>query len=102
MAGSGPQIDPEACLSCGQCIPVCPSGTLAEGQRGYRIQLGGKLGRHPQLAREVPGLYAEDRVIAIVAACLDYYKQNSLRGERFAELMTPAGFDELCQQLSRL
>ena len=102
QAGSGPQIGPESCLSCGQCIPVCPSGTLSEGRSGYRILLGGKLGRHPQLAREVPGLYDENRVIAIVAACLDYYKQNSLGGVRFAELMTPAGFAELSQQLSRL
>jgi dissimilatory sulfite reductase (desulfoviridin) alpha/beta subunit len=102
VSGSGPRIDMEACLSCGQCIPVCPTATLAEGRSGYRIQLGGKLGRHPQLAREVPGLFAEDQVIEMVKTCLDYYKQNSRNGERFAQFMTEAAFTELSQQLTRL
>ena len=102
VADRGPQIDMGACLSCGQCIPVCPSGTLTEGQCGYRIQLGGKLGRHPQLAREVPGIFAEDQVVEMVKSCLDYYKQNSRKGERFAQLMTPVAFAELSRQLSRL
>jgi dissimilatory sulfite reductase (desulfoviridin) alpha/beta subunit len=81
---------------------VCPSGTLTEAQAGYRVQLGGKLGRHPQLARELPGLFCEDQVVAIVETCLEFYKQNSPGGERFAELMTPDGFAALQQQLSRL
>lgn len=102
ISGGGPRIDMDACLSCGQCIPVCPTGTLAEGQGGYRIQLGGKLGRHPQLAREVPGIFAEDQVIEMVKTCLDFYKQNSRKGERFAQLLTPAAFAELSQRLSRL
>ena len=102
VRGRWPQIDEVACLSCGLCIPVCPTGTLAEGQTGYRIQLGGKLGRHPQLAREVPGLFAEDQVITIVEACLNFYKQNSPRGERFAQILTPAAFDHLSQQFSRI
>ena len=102
VSNIGPQIDQDACLSCGQCIPVCPSGTLAEGQSGYRIQMGGKLGRHPQLAREVPGLFTEDQVIAILKACLDFYKQNSPKGERFAQILTSEAFDNLSQQFSRI
>jgi len=50
-------IDDAACLSCGQCIRVCPTGTLKESAAGYRVLLGGKLGRHPRLATMVaPGL----------------------------------------------
>jgi dissimilatory sulfite reductase (desulfoviridin) alpha/beta subunit len=101
-AGHGPRMDLDTCLRCGRCIPVCPSGTLTEAQAGYRVQLGGKLGRHPQLARELPGLFREDQAVAIVEACLEFYKQNSPGGERFAELMTPDRFAELQQQLSRL
>ena len=74
-------------------VPVCPTGTLAEGQKGFRVQLGGKLGRHPQLARELPGIYGENRVIEIVKDCLRFYKNNSKHGERFGQILTPAAFD---------
>ena len=46
-----PRIDYDQCLYCGKCMQVCPTGTIVEGAKGYRVQLGGKLGRHPRLAR---------------------------------------------------
>jgi anaerobic sulfite reductase subunit C len=88
-ATSRPVIAVDRCVACGQCIPVCPTGTLIQGVKGYRVQIGGKLGRHPQLARELPGIYGADAVLEIVAACLQLYKARSRRGERFGELLTP-------------
>ena len=93
-----PQIDYTRCLSCGKCMQVCPTGTIAEGTRGFRVQLGGKLGRHPQLARELPGIYSEQTVIEIVRDCLRLYKQRSRRGERFGQILTPADFAELAER----
>lgn len=90
-----PVIDDDLCLKCGKCIPVCPTGTLVEGQKGYRVQLGGKLGRHPQLARELPGIYDENTVMKIVKDCLRFYKDNSKHGERFGQILTPADFEAL-------
>src|SRR5210317_1034657 len=63
---NGPVIDSDRCLKCGKCMPVCPTGSLVEGQKGYRVQLGGKLGRHPQLAKELPGVYSEEQVLQII------------------------------------
>ena len=88
-----PVIDDNRCLKCGRCMPVCPTGSLIEGQKGYRLQLGGKLGRHPQLARELPGIYDEDRVMEIVRDCLRFYKDNSKQGERFGQILSPADFE---------
>lgn len=90
-----PNIDAARCLACGQCIPVCPTGTLAAGERGYRVQLGGKLGRHPRLAKELQGIYTEPEVLAIVKDCIDFYKENSRRGKRFSEIFTEADFRKL-------
>ena len=86
--GDRPVIDRERCINCGQCIPACPTGTLASGRRGYRIQLGGKLGRHPRLAMELPDIFSEDDVLRVIRDCIVLYKQRSRHGERFADLLT--------------
>jgi len=82
-----PAIDISLCVACGQCIAKCPTGTLAVSKEGYRILLGGKLGRHPRLARELLCIYSEAETLAIVARCIAYYKAESRNGERFADLM---------------
>ena len=74
---------------------VCPTGTISKGAQGYRVQLGGKLGRHPQLAKELPGTYDEDQVLQIVNDCLHFYTQNSKRGERFGQILTSADFEKI-------
>lgn len=93
-----PQIDYSRCLNCGKCMQVCPTGTIAEGTRGFRVQLGGKLGRHPQLAQELPGIYSEQTVIEIVRDCIRIYKQRSRHGERFGQILTAADFAELADR----
>lgn len=82
-----PLIDSARCMACGQCPRECPTGTLETGATGYRVQLGGKLGRHPRLGREMTGIYSEDQVVAIVEVCLNHFKTHSKRGQRFAELV---------------
>jgi anaerobic sulfite reductase subunit C len=96
-----PYINEIECLACGQCVTECPTGTLAAGESGYRIQLGGKLGRHPRLAKELPGIYSEAGTLKIISYCLDFYKANSLHGERFADIFTEAAFMELLTYLGR-
>ncbi len=85
-----PVIDGTRCIACGKCVAVCPTETLVAGQTGYRVQLGGKLGRHPRLASELPGIYGENDVIKIIQDCIDFYKAKSTNGKRFAELLTAA------------
>ena len=95
-----PVIDDDLCLQCGKCIAVCPTGSLAEGQKGYRVQLGGKLGRHPQLAKELPGVYSEDQVSQIVKDCIRFYKKHSKGGKRFAQILQPGDFAAIVRRYS--
>ena len=93
--GPGPIIDWQRCVYCGQCLAACPTGTLAQGPMGYRVYLGGKLGRHPRLAVALPGIYAPAAVLNIVRACLDLYKSKSRNGRHFAEILTSEDIDQL-------
>jgi len=95
-----PVIIPAQCLKCGKCLEVCPTGTIAESKKGFRVQLGGKLGRHPRLASELPGVYSEDEVLEIVKKCINFYKEKNRNGERFAELFKDSDFDNFAKHFA--
>jgi dissimilatory sulfite reductase (desulfoviridin) alpha/beta subunit len=88
---TGPQFDWQRCLACGQCARACPTGAIAQGFSGYRILLGGKLGRHPQLGRELSGIFSAETTLAIIEACLAHFKAENKEGERFGELLNRTG-----------
>ncbi|MEG6506461.1 4Fe-4S dicluster domain-containing protein [Nitratidesulfovibrio sp. 1201_IL3209] len=52
----GPRLHPENCLSCGLCIKRCPEKALPVAREGWRVVVGGRLGRRPRLATELEGL----------------------------------------------
>jgi len=94
-----PEIDMDRCMSCGKCVGVCPTQTIRERKRGFRVLLGGKLGRHPRLAMELPGVYTEKKVLDIIHYCITFYKQNSRHGRRFAQIFKKSDFDFLLKTL---
>jgi anaerobic sulfite reductase subunit C len=93
-----PLIDRRRCVACGRCITVCATGTLAADAQGYRLQLGGKLGRHPRLARELPGIYDASTALEIVDACIRLYKSKNHSGERFGEILGAQDFASLADR----
>ena len=94
-----PQIDFKTCMLCGKCVAVCPTGTIIEKQKGFKILLGGKLGRHPQLARELPGIFNQDEVLDVVEYCINFYKQHSKNGKRFARIFRSSDFEALAKTI---
>jgi anaerobic sulfite reductase subunit C len=90
-----PILDPTKCVRCGSCTRVCLSGTLQVGLRGWRVLVGGKLGRHPRLGVELPGIYSRAGVLAAAGCCADFYLRNAVGGERFGELLDRVGEERL-------
>ncbi len=90
-----PVIRADRCLSCGQCARLCPTGTISEGETGFRVLVGGKLGRHPRLATILPGIYPAEDIQRILNICLDHYRTYCLKGERFGEVLDPSGLEKL-------
>ncbi|MCP3921730.1 MAG: sulfite reductase, partial [Desulfobacterales bacterium] len=91
----GPEIDFNRCLLCGQCAVDCETETIKKKREGFRVLLGGKLGRHPRLAEELPGIFTEDEVIEIVKKSVCFYKENSTGGKRFAVLLMDRNISEV-------
>jgi anaerobic sulfite reductase subunit C len=90
-----PRIDESKCVFCGQCIRLCPTGALEECRSGYRILVGGKLGRHPRLGTELPGIYTREGVFQLVDRCMYHYQRHCLKGERLGEILERTGVGDL-------
>ncbi|MFH1137497.1 MAG: 4Fe-4S dicluster domain-containing protein [Pseudomonadota bacterium] len=92
---SGPVLDETRCLFCGRCIDACPTGALEEEMVGFRVLVGGKLGRRPQLGLEAPGLFSEKEVIALLPLFLRHFRCNNQKGERWGEVIKRLGFESV-------
>lgn len=86
-----PVLDKQRCLMCGDCSGTCPTGTIMVAEQGFRVMLGGRLGRHPQFAKELPGVYSHDEVVDILGQTIDHFKANNRGGERLGDIINRTG-----------
>ena len=87
-------VDEKLCVQCGACAHVCPTESLSTTGGTFRVLVGGKLGRHPQLARELTRDLDGDQVLALVSVIVDFYKSKASSGERLGALINRIGWDE--------
>lgn len=70
---NGVGLDHSRCLGCGQCLAACPSQALQADIHGYRVLVGGRLGRRPRLADELLGIQPLPEALNILAKVLEIY-----------------------------
>lgn len=95
LDSGGPILNLDRCLRCGACAEVCPSRTLVVTRTGWRAQLGGRLGRHPRLAHELPDLFTSGQAVALAARCLTLHLDEARPGERFGALLERLGLERV-------
>ena len=83
-------INPSRCLGCGACVRVCPTGALRTAETGWRVLLGGKLGRHPRLAHEL-GVYSLPEAMGILERVLRTLMAQGRPGLRLGDLVERMG-----------
>ncbi len=88
-----PAMDTGKCVMCGKCVSACPSGAILESKKGWRIMVGGKLGRHPQLGKELVGIYSKQELLAIIERCLNIWFTHNIGGERLGAILNRIGCD---------
>jgi dissimilatory sulfite reductase (desulfoviridin) alpha/beta subunit len=87
LSPDGPVIDRRACLGCGLCARACPHEALALDRPGWRVMAGGRLGRHPALAVELPGLFSDAEAAACLARLTAFFMARFRPGQRLSALL---------------
>lgn len=78
-----PKLDGARCLGCGACGTACPHKAMEMGERRFRILVGGRMGRHPAWALELPATVERAQVAPIVAQLLKTAEDEAGEGETF-------------------
>ena len=81
------RIDLTKCLFCLRCRGVCPEEALQAERTGYRVLVGGRLGRRPMLARELQGVYSLREGLDLLAGCLAFLRRHFVPGIRLGDLV---------------
>ena len=88
-------FDEDKCNGCGNCVYVCPRDAWKKVEEGYRIFIGGKMGKFPELGVEVFNyIKSKDKVLDIIQKTLDFYKEFGIKGERFRITLNRVGIDK--------
>lgn len=86
----GLRLDHSRCLGCEACVRVCPTGALRTAGKGWRVLLGGKLGRRPRLAHEL-GTFALPEAMAVLERVLGTLISEGRPGLRLGDLIESMG-----------
>jgi len=95
----GPAFDYSRCLGCGDRLLVCPEGAIKAETKGFRVMIGGRLGRHSRLAETILAKTDEKQVIAALKASLEFFLAQGRKGERFSQLLERTGSGDITARL---
>jgi dissimilatory sulfite reductase (desulfoviridin) alpha/beta subunit len=88
MIDNHPVWDQHRCQGCRACQKACPTECIISTPPAMRILMGGKLGRHPHLAREVGQATEPGQALARLKAEVDDFINTANADERFAAWWT--------------
>lgn len=81
------RVKMEDCIGCGNCIGICPTGTIDSGEMGYRILVGGRLGKDPQLAKTYKQVTTMKDLEKSLENILESFNESLKTGVKFSDLL---------------
>ena len=90
----------DKCNLCGACVGACPTDLISEEWKGYKIFVGGKIGKHPKLGREFVDAKSAQEAVAIFRKIMNWSKKNTNVGERFGDCLDRVGFEKFRKDIT--
>lgn len=93
-------IDDSKCKHCGRCVGKCPFKSIPEGTPGYLMYIGGRWGKEVAKGKPLSKMFtSEEELLDTVEAAILLYREQGIKGERFAQTIDRIGFDNVEAQL---
>lgn len=89
----------DKCNLCGACVGACPTDLIDEDWTGYKIFVGGKIGKHPRLGKELTEAGTPEEAVALFRKIIDWSKKNTGTGERFGDCLDRVGFENFRKEI---
>lgn len=99
---SSARLDPDACVACGLCAGVCPSRAIETTGVRLRVLVGGRLGRHPRWATELPMTISLSQAAAGVGRILSALIETSTPGETTSDTTDRLIQSDICNTIQSL
>jgi len=88
------------CNNCGECVKSCPMDCWKPEKKGYIVFVGGKMGKKPRFANQLPFIIEdEDELFRVFEKTMDFFTEHGLTRERFGSTLDRVGYDKLLSYL---
>lgn len=87
-------IDGDVCNNCGRCHTKCPFGAFESATQGYKVCIGGRWGKKTAQGKPLSKIFVtEDEVLEVIEKAIILFRDEGIKGERFADTILRLGFD---------
>lgn len=87
-------IDEKICNKCGRCYQKCPFGVFENATAGYKVCIGGRWGKKTAMGKPLSEIFtSEEEVLEAVEKTIILFRDEGIKGERFADTIERLGFD---------
>ena len=88
------KIDDSICNKCGRCYKKCPFGVFENETQGYKICVGGRWGKKTANGKALSKIFtSEQEVLDVVEKAIILFRDEGVKGERFADTVARLGFE---------
>lgn len=93
-------IDKDVCNNCGLCVTKCPFDVIPEGERGYKVTVGGRWGKVGERGKPISKmLTSQQELMDVIEKSILFYREQGITGERLGQTVGRLGMELVEQEL---